>query len=132
MAHTYTRLRYHIVFSTKLRHPWIDVPMRPKRHKYLGGGIRDEGGKALIVGGVEDHVHIFAGLPATKSIADIVRAVKANSSGWIHRQFPALHDFAWQSGYAAFTVSVSKSEQVRHYVATQEEHHRKQSFEDEL
>lgn len=132
MGHTYTQLLYHIVYSTKERRPWLRAEIQQRLREYLGGAIRDEGGVAILVGGVEDHIHIFARLPQSKSLSDIVRNIKANSSGWIHREFPDLADFAWQRGFSAFTVSHSQGDRVKEYVAHQEDHHRRQSFQDEL
>jgi putative transposase len=132
MGHTYTQLLYHIVTSTKDRRPWLRAEIQQRLHEYLGGAIRDEGGVANLVGGVEDHIHIFARLPQHKSLSDIVRIIKANSSGWIHREFHDLRDFAWQRGFSAFTVSHSQSPRLTTYIANQEMHHRQQSFQDEL
>jgi REP element-mobilizing transposase RayT len=132
MAHSYTNLLYHLVFSTKDRYPWLDPDIRPRVHEYLGGAIRSEGGVAYLVGGVLDHVHIFARLRQDKAVSDMLRDIKANSSGWIHKTFPNLRDFAWQAGYGAFTVSASQGDKVRRYIANQEEHHRKHSFQEEF
>jgi REP element-mobilizing transposase RayT len=132
MAHTYTQLLYHIVFSTKGRKPWLKDKLRKRVHSYLGGAIRGEGGTAILVGGVDDHVHIFALLRPDKTLSDLVRNIKANSSNWIHREFKDLKDFAWQRGYSVFTVSHSQSPKVKNYVANQERHHRKQSFQEEI
>ena len=41
-------------------------------------------------------------------------------------------DFQWQNGYGAFAVSYSNIDQVKSYLAAQEEHHRRQSFQDEF
>jgi REP element-mobilizing transposase RayT len=84
------------------------------------------------VGGVDDHVHIFALLRPDKALSDIVRNIKANSSGWLHREFKDLKHFAWQRGYSVFTVSHSQSPKVKNYVANQERHHRKLSYQDEV
>src|SRR5438105_9084387 len=113
MSHSYTQLIYHIVFSTKERRPWIDAAIGPRLHEYLGGGIRGEGGTAIIVNGVADHVHILAKLRQDKAISEVLRTIKANSSGWVHETFPNCRAFAWQSGYGAFTVSQSQVEKVR-------------------
>jgi REP element-mobilizing transposase RayT len=67
-----------------------------------------------------------------KALSDVFRAVKANSSGWIHHTFSTLADFAWQQGYSVFTVSQSQVERVKQYIADQEEHHRRHSFQEEL
>jgi REP element-mobilizing transposase RayT len=132
MAHSYTQLYYHIVYATKERNPWLVVAIRSRLHAYLGGAIRDEGGSALAVDGVEDHVHILARLRQDKAVSAVVGAIKAKSSGWIHREFPDLTIFAWQEGYSAFTVSKSLTDRVGRYIDCQEEHHRKKSYPDEL
>src|SRR5262245_20017463 len=131
MPHSYTQLLYHIVYSTKERRPWLKG-IRGRVHAYLGGGIRDEGGTALCVGGVDDHVHILARLRQDKAISAVIGAIKANSSGWIHREFSELAEFEWQVGYAAFTVSKSQEGHLRRYIDGQEEHHRTRSFQEEL
>jgi len=132
VPHSYTQLLYHVVYSTKERYPWLADPIRSRVHEYLGGAIRGEGGSALCVGGVADHVHILARLRQDKAISAVIGAIKANASGWIHRTFAELSKFAWQNGYAAFTVSKSQGERVRHYVQAQEEHHRQRSYQEEL
>ena len=71
-------------------------------------------------------------IPATASIADTLRVLKANSSRWVHEQFPERKRFGWQAGYGAFTVSGSRSDDVRNYIASQEAHHRKVSFQEEF
>ena len=123
---------YHIVFSTKERYPFLNLDVRARAHDYLGGAIRSEDGTSLIVNGVADHVHMFARLRQDKAIADVLRDIKANSSGWIHDCFPELSKFAWQTGYAAFTVSKSQIGVVQRYIATQEAHHQKVTFQEEL
>jgi REP element-mobilizing transposase RayT len=128
----YTQLYYHLVFATKGRHGWLLPEMRGRLHEYLGGAIRNHGGHSLGIGGIEDHVHILAKLRQDHKLCDVLRNIKANSSGWIHQTFPELGKFAWQEGYAAFTVSQSQLEIVQRYIANQEKHHRKRSFQQEL
>ena len=99
MAHSYTQLLYHIIFSTKERQPWLsDADVRKRVHANIGARIRDEGGVPLSIGGIEDHVHILAKLRQDKAISAVIGAIKACSSGWIHREFPDLAAFAWQVG----------------------------------
>ena len=132
MSHSFTNLLYHLVWSTKMREPCLTAEVRPQLFAYLGGLVRDEGGIALIVNGVEDHVHVLAKLRQDKALSAVVRAIKANSSGWIHRKFAALACFAWQTGYGAFSVSYSQVEVVREYIAKQEEHHCGRTYQDEF
>ena len=131
MSSTYLSLHYHVVFSTKRREPWIDSPWRDRLHEYLGGTIRGLGGVPESVGGVADHVHLLAGLKATHCLADFVRELKKASSVWVHEEMK-LAGFHWQEGYAAFTVSAPARTAVREYIARQEEHHRRKSFQEEL
>ena len=65
-------------------------------------------------------------------MADLVRVVKTNSSRWVHEQFPERQRFGWQAGYGAFSVSSSRAADVKDYIAAQQEHHRRFSFQEEF
>jgi putative transposase len=129
MGSTYHSLHYHWVCSTKERSPLIRN-WRSQFHQYLGGTIRGLGGFPRIVGGVEDHVHALLDLKTTHCIADVIQELKKASSIWA----AANHEkgFAWQDGYAIFSVSVSMLPVVQTYIERQEEHHRKLGFSEEL
>ena len=132
MPSSYTCLRYHLVWSTIHRQPLISEDIRDRLFQYIGGIIRDDGGKLLAAGGMPDHVHLLADIGKQQSVVDAVRDIKANSSGWIHKTFPQFQSFAWQTGYGAFTVSYSSVEAVKNYIANQAEHHRKRTFQEEF
>lgn len=132
MAQSYTNLIYHIVFSTKNREPLITNETQPRLYEYLGGIIRNKGGILLEIGGMNDHLHVLAKLRPDNSLSNILRDLKANSTGWMHKIFPETKDFSWQNGYGAFTVSASQIEKVRNYIANQETHHAKISFKEEF
>jgi len=132
MPSTYTNLLYHIIFSTKDRRPFITRALKDELHPYIGGIILDAGGKPIEIGGVEDHVHILAKLPATLALSDALRLIKTNSSKWVGEHPELVRTFAWQTGYAAFTVSKSQSGSVRDYILNQERHHRRKTFKQEL
>ena len=104
MASTYLSLHYHLVFATKNREAIIAPEWRSRMHEYLGGIISGLGGFSQGVGGVADHVHLLVGLKATHCLADVMRELKKASSAWVHEQI-GVRTFAWQEGYAAFTVS---------------------------
>ena len=89
-------------------------------------------GTALIINGPADHVHLLLSIPATVSMADMLRVLKTNSSRWVHEQFPERKRFGWQAGYGAFTVSGSRLDDARNYIASQAEHHRRVSFQEEM
>jgi putative transposase len=130
MSSTHLSLHYHIVFGTKNHKPLIQPAWRAELHAYLGGIIRTAGGVAESVGGVSAHVHLLIGLRATPRLADVLRELKAASSGWVHNEI-GLRGFAWQEGYGAFTVSASQRTAVRHYIEQQAEHHRARTFREE-
>ncbi len=132
MAGTYTNLLYHLVFSTKGRYPLITKELQSNLHAYLGGIIRGEGGVLLEIGGMPDHVHLLAKFKPTVSISDMLRCIKANSSGWVNEERKGSRKFGWQDGYAAFTVSESQVAVVRQYIQQQETHHRGLSYQDEF
>jgi len=133
MPQSLAKILVHAVFSTKDRRPFLrDKPLCEELHRYLGGILAGHDCQPLIVGGVEDHVHILAVLARTVTAADMVKEAKRGSSLWLKTKSPALHDFAWQNGYGIFSIGFSQVETVRNYIAGQEEHHRKVSFQDEF
>ena len=132
MAATFVKVLVHIVFSTKKRVPFIDSPLSGDLYPYMAGIIRHKGSTLLALGGMPDHVHALIRLKADRSLSDLVRALKAVSSKWVHEKPNPIPEFAWQTGYAAFSVSQSKEAAVKSYILHQEAHHRRSNFEDEL
>jgi REP element-mobilizing transposase RayT len=131
MPSTYLSLHYHIIFATKRREPTIATAWRGRLHEYLGGTIRGLGAFPEAIGGVADHVHLLVGLKATHCLADMMRELKKAASVWVHDEI-GLATFAWQEGYAAFTVSPTSRPAIKTYIANQEAHHLRLSYRDEL
>lgn len=100
-------------------------------HSYIGQLVNNTGCKAIRVGGIGDHVHIVCILARNENVAHLVEEVKRNSSRWIKTLAPTYEHFAWQNGYAVFSISQSQINKVIDYVANQAEHHKKQSFREE-
>lgn len=132
MSHSFHQNFAHIVFSTKERRQTITAEIEDRLHAYLGGIVRDQGGTAIKVNGTEDHVHVLAKTPKTVADSDFMRALKANSSKWVHDTFPQCRAFAWQVGYGWFSVSKSMVPKVIAYIENQKEHHRKVTFQEEF
>ena len=132
MAHTFADLLVHVIFSTKDRAPLLDAELKSRLFPYMGGIARELGATAMSINGPTDHVHILLLLPARIGLSEIIGKVKANSTGWVHREVPGKWNFAWQTGYGAFSVSHSQTQAVLDYIAGQEEHHRKVSFQEEF
>ena len=133
MPQSLVQIYLHIVFSTKHRQPFLkDRQTREQTHAYLAGICKNLKCPALIVGGVEDHIHILNRHSKNISVANFLRDLKRPSSEWIKTLSPTLSAFHWQNGYGAFSISPSHVEDVRNYIAKQGEHHRHESFQDEF
>ncbi len=130
MSHTSGNILLHFIFSTHGRRPLIKPDFRAHLFAYLGGIIREMDGTALIINGTADHVHMLVRARPTHSPAEIARVVKSNSSRWVHEKLDP--EFAWQTGYGVFSVSESNVAAVTKYIAEQEEHHQKHSFQEEF
>jgi putative transposase len=133
MPQSLAKVLLHIVFSTKNRTPLLrDPSIRAELHAYMAGVLQSIDCPAIIVGGVEDHVHILCLLSRTRTIAQLIEEAKTATSKWVKTKGVAYQDFHWQSGYGAFSVSESKMHDVRRYIEKQEEHHHKMTFQDEF
>ncbi len=131
MANTYTCLRYHVAFSTKDRQPWLRPEVQERVWAYLGGIARQNDLKPLLIGGMDDHIHMLLGMPPTMAVSEALRLLKGGSSGWIKENIPGCRGFGWQDGYGAFTVSQSRAAEVQEYISNQREHHRIKTFQEE-
>jgi REP element-mobilizing transposase RayT len=98
----------------------------------MAGIARENGFHAKEIGATEDHAHILLSLPANIPVSKAVQLIKGGSSKWLRGKFPELRDFEWQSGYGAFSVSVSQVPVILKYIRNQAEHHKKISFQDEF
>lgn len=132
MPQSLSAVYLHLVFSTKDRRPLLrDHTLRERLHAYLAGISNQLDCPVLIVGGVEDHVHLLARFGRTVTQAEWVKELKRVSSIWLKKRGRQYADFAWQSGYAVFSVSQSKLNHAKIYIAQQEDHHRRLRFQDE-
>ena len=132
MAQSLSKVYLHIVFSTKKRFPFIKPEIEDELYAYMGGTIKKLGGIPFIINGMGDHIHIFSTLPRTIALSKFLEEIKRNSSKWIKTKGREYQNFAWQGGYAAFSVSDSVKDTVVQYIQNQKEHHRSLSFKEEV
>ena len=133
MPQSLAAIYIHLVFSTKERRPFLRTPpLRQSLHTQLGAISKTLECPPLMVGGVEDHVHLLCRFSRTVTQAEWVKELKRVSNGWLKAQGSEFADFEWHGGYADFSVSQSNLDQVKEYIANQEEHHQKMTFQDEL
>jgi putative transposase len=131
MANTSCSLNIHCIFSTKERAPILNPELRERLWLFLGGIAKQNGITPRRIGGVADHVHLLLSLPTTVPIAKAIQLIKAGSSAWIDQTFRQLHNFSWQQGDGAFSVSVSQLPETIHSIQNQVEHHRSRTFPQE-
>lgn len=129
-----TPVLVHIVYSTKHRKPWLaDRALRSDLYAYKASILTDNvDSPAILINGVDDHIHILCLLSRKFAIMDVIKEAKTETTKWLKKQTPSCRDFSWQSGYGIFSVSPSNDEQVKRYLANQEKHHRRISFQDEF
>jgi REP element-mobilizing transposase RayT len=132
MAQSLSKIIVHITFSTKNRQTFLNKAIRPKLYAYLTGILKKCESESILIGGVSDHIHILCTLSKNYSVSKVIEIIKKSSSRWLKEQSKMLSKFQWQGGYAVFSVSQSKVDETKEYIANQEEHHRKVSFSEEL
>ncbi len=130
MPQSLAKILVHVIFSTKNREPLIPGDLRPALHAYVTGILKNLQCPSLQTGGTTDHVHTLLSLARTRSVAEVVEEMKKGSSKWMKQQ--SVRDFYWQAGYGAFSVGESQAAAVIRYIAQQEAHHRRVSFQEEL
>ncbi|MFZ1581125.1 MAG: IS200/IS605 family transposase [Saprospiraceae bacterium] len=131
MSGTFSQIYIQYVFAVKGSENLLQKPWRDEVFKYMAGIIKGKNQKPIIVNGVEDHVHVFVGIKPSMAISDLVRDIKNNSSKFINEQNLIKGKFSWQEGYGAFSYAHSQIENVFQYIANQEEHHKKETFQEE-
>jgi REP element-mobilizing transposase RayT len=133
MSQSLTQIYLHIIFSTKDRIPHLkDKPLRDTLYAYMAGICKNLESPALIIGGVEDHVHLLCRFSKKLAVADFLKELKRDSSKWIKTEAPSMAEFHWQAGYGAFSISPSHVDILKKYIDNQEAHHRTESFQDEF
>ena len=129
---TYTQIYYHIVYSTKDRERSLKTESREDLFRYIWGILQNKECHLYRIGGVEDHIHILTSLHPTISLANLIKELKVSSSIWVKENGVFPQFTGWQDGYGAFTYSENERDDIIEYIKNQQEHHKKESFQDEL
>ncbi len=132
MAGKYLCVNLHMVWSTKGRKCLLDPQWRHRLYAFMGSVARFKNARLIEANSRPDHIHLYVSMPSTVTIAELVNALKANSTRWIRQTFPNCKWFGWQDGYAAFSVSSSIEKSVIEYIRNQDEHHKRHDFQEEL
>jgi len=128
MVRAFTSVRIHLVWGTLGRRPWLDPEWRPRLFSQASTLAERRDARLVCAGGTRDHIHLYLEHPPSIALADLVHAIKAGTSRWIHASYPHRREFRWQSGYAAFSVTPRGDSAVQAYIREQEVHHRDHAF----
>lgn len=131
MPQSLSKVYLHIIFHIKTTSPTISHQHLDRLHSYIGQIINTTGCQTIRVGGINDHIHVLCQLSRNENIAHLVEEMKRNSSRWMKTLSPEYKFFAWQGGYAVFSVSQSMLNKTLNYIINQESHHKKTNFRDE-
>lgn len=132
MSQSLSQMYVHLIYGTKNKLPFLKNEIRDRMHAYKAGTLKKYESSAIVINSVEDHVHILFRLSKNYALAKVVEEIKKQSSKWMKQIEGGDSNFAWQDGYAAFSVSPSKLEVVKRYIENQAEHHKKVGFKEEV
>jgi putative transposase len=132
MSQTLTSLLVHLIFSTKDRVNIITPEVEPDLFAYMGGILKNQGSRLLDAGGTSDHVHLLISQSKNIALSALMEELKKSSSAWIKTAGRTFRDFHWQDGYGAFSIGQREMPELKRYIANQKEHHRLQTFQQEL
>jgi putative transposase len=130
MPNTYSQIYIQVVFAVKGRNNFIKESFREELQKYISGIIREKNQKLYAIYCMPDHTHILVSIKPDIAISDLVRDIKSNSTLFIKNKKLA-GEFAWQTGFGAFSCSKSQAQTVVEYILSQPVHHRKKTFKEE-
>ena len=128
----YHQILYHLVFRTKDSRKTLVQDHSRELYAYLMGTIRNKNCFLYRINGVEDHIHILCDLHPSVALADFMRDIKTSSSIWLKQSGKFTEFTGWANGYAALTYGWRDKEKIANYIKNQQEHHKKESFENEL
>ncbi|AGA78849.1 transposase [Echinicola vietnamensis] len=131
MAQSLSKLYIHLVYHVKTTSVKIRKEDKKALYAYIGSIIKENDSIPIKINGMEDHVHILCVMSKNISLSKFTENIKRHSSRWIKTINPIYKDFAWQGGYAGFSVSPSIYEKTKKYIEDQEAHHKKFSFKEE-
>ncbi|MCF6353384.1 MAG: IS200/IS605 family transposase [Cyclobacteriaceae bacterium] len=131
MPHSFNKIWLHTIWSTKERKTLILPQIESKVYDFMRNQLKELGCPVRIINGMPDHIHCLFLLNPQKAISEVIKQVKGSTSHYINAEELISEKFAWQTGYAAYSVSESQLEKVFQYIKSQKQHHSKKSFQEE-
>jgi len=122
----------HLVWATKRRRPWLSLNLRGDLHTFMAGTAKNKRCRLIVIGGFDDHVHLYVAISPETTVRSLVTAIKANSTRWLKQRDPALQQFRWQRGFGAFGVDSRDDANLRRYIDSQEQVHKNRDHTQEM
>lgn len=113
----------HFVWATRQRLPLLKVELEAKVYAYITKVCQDDGCELIAIGGMPDHLHLLVNFSNTLSFAEFVQHIKGGSSRLINGALDPDANFAWQKGYAVFSIRKGDITTTRNYILNQKAHH---------
>ena len=131
MPTSYNKIWIHAIYATKDRQPLIWDNVEQLIYNHMRDQLLAMNCPVRIINGMQEHVHLLFLLNPQVALTDVLKQVKGTTSHWVNEQDMIKEKFAWQGGYAAYSVSESQLEKVYIYILNQKQHHKKKSFAEE-
>jgi len=130
---SWVRVWIHLVITTKNREPFLNShSIREQLFNHIKQNAETKEIWLDCVNGYHDHIHCLISIGKDQTISNVAKLIKGESSFWINKQKLISSKFEWQDDYWAVSVSESHLGAARKYINTQEDHHRKKSFTEEV
>ncbi len=131
MSHSYNKIWLHLIFSTKDWAPIINTNVESQVYNHIIEQLVEMSCPVRIINGMPNHVHLLFLQNPKIAVTDIIKQIKGNTAHWVNQQNLINEKFAWQVGYAAYSVSESQLNKVFLYIRNQKEHHKRKTFQQE-
>jgi REP element-mobilizing transposase RayT len=129
---SHSKIYAHAIWSTQNRMPFLDKDICPELYAIMSNAVASHGGVIHEIGGISDHVHLLLEIPKNRALSDLIREIKTSATHWLKMiDRSRFRDFEWQTGYGAYTTSLTTVDIVKGYIQQQEEHHRVKTFQEE-
>lgn len=133
MSHkSYTRIWIHLLFSTKNTQPLIPLAAYQLIQTHLRAQLSECGCSTVSTAIAADHVHLLFRQNEQRSVTEIAKIAKGNTSHWINKNEITPDRFAWQEGFYAFSLDDQSAAILKSQLLYHSEHHSNKNFLQEV
>lgn len=123
----------HFVWTTKNQNPiLVNKNTRERLWQHIRENAVRKNIQILEIGGHINHCHCLISLNKDQAICQVVQLLKGESSYWMNKSGLISQHFEWQEDYYVEAIPSEAIPNVINYIQLQEEHHRNQTFQEEV